>query len=112
MRAYADQVQADEGVHPTTLWRRNFRDKFGYWPQSGGASWIDPQARHSLYERDAWQCAICNLPVDRAAHWNDDQAPSLDHILPRSLGGTHEAENLRTAHRICNSVRGAEYEPA
>jgi len=112
MRAYANKVQAESGVHPTTLQRRRFRDENGYWPQVGGAAWIDPKMRHALYERDGWSCAICELPVDREAHWNDDLAPSLDHIRPRSLGGSHDAENLRTAHRICNSVRGAEHELA
>lgn len=112
MRAYADRVQASSGVHPTTLQRRRYRDLNGYWPQMTGSAWIDPKLRHSLYERDAWSCAICETPVDRDAHWNDDMAPSLDHIRPRSLGGTHDAGNLRTAHRLCNSVRGAEYELA
>ena len=112
MRAYADSVQAKTGVHPTTLQRRRFRDEFGYWPQMTGSAWIDPIVRQALYERDGWACSICGVPVDRDAHWNDDMAPSLDHIKPRSLGGTHDAENLRTAHRICNSVRGADYEPA
>jgi 5-methylcytosine-specific restriction endonuclease McrA len=112
MRAYADRVQAATGVHPTTLQRRRFKEENGYWPQMTGSAWIDPRIRQTLYERDGWSCAICELPVDREAHWNDDFAPSLDHIKPRSLGGTHDAENLRTAHRICNSVRGAEYELA
>lgn len=112
MRAYADSVQAKTGAHPTTLQRRKFRDEFGFWPQVTPSSWIDPKVRRELYERDSWTCAICQLPVDRGAHWNDDMAPSLDHIKPRSLGGTHNADNLRTAHRICNSVRGAEYELA
>lgn len=112
MRAYADMVQSEAGVHPTTLQRRRFRDENGYWPQVGGAAWIDPKMRHELYERDSWSCAICALPVDRGAHWNDDMAPSLDHIRPRSFGGTHDAGNLRTAHRRCNSVRGAAYELA
>jgi 5-methylcytosine-specific restriction endonuclease McrA len=75
-----------------------------------GSAWIDPKVRQSLYVRDGWCCAICDLPVDREAHWNDDLAPSLDHIKPRSLGGTHDSENLRTAHRICNSIKGATYE--
>jgi 5-methylcytosine-specific restriction endonuclease McrA len=35
-----------------------------------------------------------------------DGADSADHILPRSLGGSDALENLRPAHRTCNSARG------
>jgi 5-methylcytosine-specific restriction endonuclease McrA len=33
-------------------------------------------------------------------------ADSLDHVIPRSLGGTDELGNLRPAHRACNARRG------
>lgn len=112
IRAYAASVRESTGVHPATLQRRRFRDEFGFWPNRRGADWIAPADRAGLYERDGWMCLLCDLPIDREAHWNDDLAPSLDHIVPRSLGGTHDPVNLRTAHRICNSVRGAEYELA
>lgn len=77
---------------------------------NGKGTWIMPKRRLALYERDGWVCGICDLPVDRDAHYLDDMAPSLDHIVPRSMGGGHESENLRTAHRVCNSRRGARVE--
>ena len=51
-------------------------------------------------------CQICGERVDRHADPLSDWYPSLDHIVPRSHGGTDDADNLRTAHRWCNSVRG------
>jgi 5-methylcytosine-specific restriction protein A len=33
-------------------------------------------------------------------------ADSIDHVVPRSLGGTDELDNLRPAHRACNARRG------
>ena len=33
-------------------------------------------------------------------------ADTLDHIIARADGGTDELENLRPAHRSCNSSRG------
>jgi 5-methylcytosine-specific restriction endonuclease McrA len=52
------------------------------------------------------------MPVDQEANYSSDAYnpfyPSLDHILPRSLGGTHDSSNLRTAHLHCNSMRGAD----
>lgn len=62
--------------------------------------------RQWIYERDGWVCQICMEPVARDAHYLSDWFPSLDHIVPRSQGGTHDPANLRTAHRWCNSVRG------
>lgn len=108
MRAYADKVQAERGAHPTTLARRRFKEANGYWPQAGSSAWIDPQLRQSLYERDGWNCHICGEAIDRGAHWNADRAPSLDHIIPRSstLIPDHSPANLKTAHRVCNSIRG------
>ncbi|ACV09799.1 HNH endonuclease [Jonesia denitrificans DSM 20603] len=69
--------------------------------------WIRDGIRKAIYERDGYVCWICNklcdTSVDPQTH-ND--APTLDHIIPRSKGGTHEESNLKTAHRICNSLRG------
>jgi 5-methylcytosine-specific restriction endonuclease McrA len=33
-------------------------------------------------------------------------APTIDHIVPLSKGGTHEPINCRTAHFLCNSTKG------
>lgn len=68
-----------------------------------GLTWLD---RMALFERDSWTCQICSEPVDYSAHYLSDWYPTLDHIVPRSKGGGDAVENLRTAHRWCNSVRG------
>lgn len=67
--------------------------------------------RLAIYDRDAWVCQLCAEPVDRDLMATDplnDWAPSLDHIEPQSwaLVPDHSPENLRLAHRWCNSVRG------
>lgn len=68
--------------------------------------WIRKGLREAIYQRDGHTCMLCGEAVDYNA---DPQrgawAPTLDHVVPRSKGGTHEASNLRTAHRWCNSVR-------
>ena len=69
--------------------------------------WIRSAIRAAIYERDGYRCKLCNELVDMAADpQRGDWAPTLDHIIPRSQGGTHDADNLRTAHRWCNSIRG------
>lgn len=67
--------------------------------------------RLAIYERDAWTCQLCMEPVDPDLMTTDpidDWAPSLDHIEPQAhaLIPDHSPENLRLAHRWCNSVRG------
>lgn len=69
--------------------------------------WIAPGLRAELYERDNHTCLLCFEPVDYSADPKvGDWAPTLDHIIPRSQGGSDLPENLRTAHRWCNSALG------
>lgn len=69
---------------------------------------ISQRARLTIYERDGWTCGICSEPVDPDAGPSDPWAATLDHIIPQSRARIpdHSPENLRTAHRWCNSVRG------
>lgn len=67
--------------------------------------WIKASTRALVYERDGWTCQLCFEPIDRAADSNSNWAASVDHIVPRSHGGGHSIDNLRTAHRWCNCVR-------
>ncbi len=49
----------------------------------------------------ATPCGICGEPLGRnRRQW------TVDHIVARSLDGSHDLENLRPAHRSCNSSRG------
>lgn len=62
--------------------------------------------RLAIYERDDWTCGICREPVDQNAPPNSTWDATLDHVVPRSQGGADDLDNLRLAHRWCNSVRG------
>lgn len=78
--------------------------------QQRGRFAISPAERLAIYERDAWTCQLCHEPVDPSLHWSDSMAASLDHIECQSwsLIPDHSPSNLRTAHRLCNSIRGDE----
>ena len=70
--------------------------------------WIPMRRRLSLYERDGWECVLCGEAVDRDLIGTRSQMrPSLDHVIPRCMGGSHEDSNLRLAHVICNARKGA-----
>jgi len=74
--------------------------------RNGRGTWIDPVKRHRIYERDGWSCGLCGLETLKRYVAGDPLSPSLDHVVPRSLGGGNEDENLRAAHIKCNAIRG------
>ena len=61
--------------------------------------------RVAIFDRDEWTCGWCAGPVDRTLNGSHAMGPTLDHILPRSLGGSDDMENLRLLHRRCNVAR-------
>ena len=62
--------------------------------------------RTEIGERDDWVCGICGGFVDKTLRLPDRKSPSLDHIIPVSLGGEHSRANCRISHLICNQRRG------
>ncbi len=67
------------------------------------ADYVDP---FDVYERDQWLCQICGGEIDRNSKWPKPYAPSLDHVVPVSQGGTHEIFNLQATHLACNLSKG------
>jgi len=56
-----------------------------------------------LAERDGTDCSICHELVDMTLKRADSfLCPSIDHVIPRSRGGTNEPQNLALAHLSCN----------
>ena len=66
-------------------------------------NWIRRVLRIAIYLRDEFQCVYCQKNMHRC----DPFDITLDHLVPRSLGGTHNALNLVTACRSCNSSKQA-----
>lgn len=74
---------------------------------------VSRRVRLGVYMRDDWRCWLCGLevvaPIGELEQ--SDWEPALDHVIPHCDGGSDEVENLRTAHRWCNSTRGARVPP-
>jgi len=66
----------------------------------GGSANVEPVLRQAIYDRDKGICGICGEFVER-------KAMTLDHLVPISRGGEHTADNLQTAHRVCNCRKHA-----
>jgi 5-methylcytosine-specific restriction endonuclease McrA len=59
-----------------------------------------------LAKRDGTDCGICGSPVDMTLARSDGlDCPSVDHIMPRSRGGSHDPSNLQLAHLRCNMAK-------
>lgn len=56
--------------------------------------------RRAVFERDGYACFFCGK------HKDDGAILTLDHYIPRALGGPNTLENLFTACRSCNSRKG------
>lgn len=61
----------------------------------------------SVYEKDGGICWICGGRCDLTADPNANNYPSVDHVFPISRGGKDQWSNVRIAHRLCNSLKGA-----
>ena len=57
---------------------------------------VTPSKRWTVWERDNFTCCSCGRR----------RFLTIDHIVPRCKGGTHEIENLQTLCSRCNSKKG------
>jgi 5-methylcytosine-specific restriction endonuclease McrA len=61
-----------------------------------------------LINRDGLVCWVCGEAIDPDAPLNAPGQVSIDHVVPRRLGGRHELSNLKLAHKACNEQRDRE----
>lgn len=59
-----------------------------------------------LAERDRWTCHLCRKRVDSSLKSPHPRSATFDHLIPIAEDGTDAPENLRLAHRECNTRRG------
>ena len=64
--------------------------------------WIRTDRRLSIYLRDRFCCMYCLRDLADA----DPSDITLDHLVPKSDGGTNDESNLVTCCRSCNCSRG------
>lgn len=59
-----------------------------------------------VFIRDKWICQICRRKINPQLKHPHPRSKSIDHIVPLSLGGTHERKNVQAAHLGCNARKG------
>lgn len=63
-----------------------------------------PEIRARLAEAQNWRCAHCGGRMDGVGA--DANAPTFEHVIPKSRGGPDTISNLVIAHARCNHDRG------
>jgi 5-methylcytosine-specific restriction endonuclease McrA len=61
--------------------------------------------KRRMFEAQRGLCWLCNQPM-LLIRGEQPLVATFDHIVPVSLGGTWDEENLKLAHKICNNRRG------
>jgi 5-methylcytosine-specific restriction endonuclease McrA len=67
--------------------------------------------RQQIFDRDGYDCYLCNLPVELTANHIQGQPgwelyPHVEHVIPLALGGHDTLTNVKIAHAICNIRKG------
>lgn len=74
--------------------------------------WLPRKVRAAVLKRDGWVCQLCSKPITEDGRIRGPGSPSIDHILPRALGGSDDVENLQAAHLGCNARKHTRVEVA
>ena len=78
-----------------------------------GSKWLRRTTRLRIYMRDGWCCVWCCCKVERPVLPEDGipvgggiiRQASIDHVVPRSRGGSNSPDNLITCCATCNAKR-------
>ena len=67
---------------------------------------ITQKTKHEVYERDDYVCQYCGIWCYES--WSvDPSALTIDHMLPHTVGGQDNIENLITCCRRCNGIKSS-----
>lgn len=59
--------------------------------------------RQHLIAKHGMVCALCSKPIE------SEEELTVDHIIPRAMGGSTTYENCQLAHKECNFHKGNKY---
>lgn len=82
---------------------RKFQVADGVWKPLRPQIVIPPDSREYLKHREVVFAAHGELCV----YCGETSSLTIDHVFPKSLGGSHDPSNLVPACRSCNSSKGA-----
>ena len=59
--------------------------------------------RQRLIAERGMVCGLCGKPIE------SESELTVDHIIPRAMGGSTTYENCQLAHKACNFRKGSKY---
>jgi 5-methylcytosine-specific restriction endonuclease McrA len=65
----------------------------------------EPYTLEEIAARDRYICGLCRKRVAMTKRVPDLRAPTVDHLLPLSDGGSDTKANVQLAHFSCNARR-------
>lgn len=68
-------------------------------------AFVENVYRKKVFSADGYRCHLCGKKTDKTKSVPHPKAPTIDHITPLALGGTHEPANCRTACFKCNATK-------
>lgn len=72
---------------------------------------VSKAKRQAVFERDGWKCVYCGRRRGEryinCRRREREVALEVDHIVPRSKGGSSDPSNLQTLCSSCNGRKGA-----
>jgi 5-methylcytosine-specific restriction endonuclease McrA len=67
---------------------------------------VGNKTRQEVFERDEFICAYCGNRCYED-YITNPRALTVDHLIPRALGGNNDTDNLVTCCMECNVIKGA-----
>jgi len=67
---------------------------------------VAKRARSAL-SRSKPACYLCGAAIDYTLPYSDPKSFVVDHVIPLHKGGTDTLDNMKAAHRDCNSTKRA-----
>lgn len=67
---------------------------------------VQPEVKYAVWRRDRYTCRYCKRVLSEGST-DPAMMPTVDHVIPKSKGGSNRASNLVTACRDCNESKGS-----
>lgn len=87
-------LESKEDVKEHTIQSKNCEVCYGTGIMPGGMA-VPAKVREEVFDRDDYKCVLCT----------SESNLTLDHIIPRSKGGSNQASNLRVLCFSCNRIK-------